>query len=196
MIYFLLLQTSEFICKPTYILYYSFSSGFSAMNKRRVVFVSHCLLNQFIRPPEAGRYPLVTKELLSLFAENEIGIIQLPCPAMETNGFVKGVLTKESLDTKNYRGYCQRLSENMLNQIEAYLKRDYNVIGILGVEFSPTCGVHQIENGRKNTPGKGILIEELEKQMQKKNFQVPIIGINLNNVYSSVEKLQSLIKFS
>ena len=166
------------------------------MDKKRVVFVSHCLLNQTIRPMEAGRYPLVTRELLELFAQNEIGIVQLPCPQMENMGIIKKVVTKEALDTKNYRVYCQKLSENLLNQVETYLKGNYSVIGILGVEFSPTCGVHQIENGRKNTPGKGILVEELEKQMQRKNFQVPIIGINLNNVYSSVEKLQSLIKFS
>lgn len=166
------------------------------MGKKRVVFISHCLLNQAIRPIESGRYPTVTKELLELFAENEIGIVQLPCPQMESNGIVKKVMTKEALDTKNYRVYCQKLSTNLLSSVEKYLKESYNVIGILGVEFSPSCGVHQIENGRKNTPGKGILIEELEKQMQKKNFQVPVIGINMNNAYSSIEKLQALIKFS
>ena len=166
------------------------------MDKKRVVFASHCLLNQAIRPAEAGRYPLVTKELLELFSQHEIGLIQLPCPQMEANGFNKKVVTKEALDTKNYRSYCQKLATSLLIQVEKYLKEDYSVVGILGVEFSASCGVHQIENGRKNTPGKGILVEEIEKQMQKKNFQVPIIGINLNNVYSSVEKLQSLIKFS
>jgi len=165
------------------------------MDKKRVVFVSHCLLNQMVRSAESGRYPLVTKELFEVFIENEIGIVQLPCPLMEANGFAKNKTSKDSLDTKKYRSYCQRLSEDMLKQIEAYLKQNYSVIGVLGVEFSASCGVHQIENGRKNAPGKGILLEELEKQMQKKNFQVPIIGINLNNIYSSIEKLQSLVKF-
>jgi hypothetical protein len=64
------------------------------------------------------------------------------------------------------------------------------------VELSSTCGVHQVQNGRKNVPGKGILMEEIEKEMQKKNFQVPIIGVNLDNIFSSIEKVQSLLKFS
>jgi predicted secreted protein len=166
------------------------------MDKKRVVFVSHCLLNQAIRPSEDGRYPNVTKELFTLFAEHEIGIVQLPCPRMESNDFTKKLVTKENVDNKKYRTYCQKLSENMLKQVEMYLKQNYSVIGILGVEFSASCAVHQIKNGGKNSPGKGVLLEELEKTMQKKNFQVPIIGINLNNIYSSIEKLQSLINFT
>jgi len=31
--------------------------------------------------------------------------------------------------------------------------------------------------------------------MHKKNYQVPIIGIDLNNVYSSVEKIHQLLKY-
>jgi len=87
------------------------------------------------------------------------------------------------------------MSISIIKQIEKYLKEDYNVVGIVGVEFSPTCAVHRVNNGRKNVPGKGILIEELETKMQKKNFQVPIIGVNLNNVYSSIDKIQSMLKF-
>ena len=166
------------------------------MDKKRVVFVSHCLLNQAIRSAENGRYPNVTKELLELFAEHEIGIVQLPCPRIESNEFSKKLMTKENGDNKKYRIYCQKLSENMLKQIEMYLKENYGVIGILGVEFSNSCAVHQIKNGGKNSPGKGVLLEELEKSMQRKNFQVPILGINLNNIYTSIEKLQSLITFT
>jgi len=164
--------------------------------QKRVVFVSHCLLNQVCRPAESRRYPNVTKELLELFTEAGIGIVQLPCPEIEVIGINRKPKTKQALDTNGYRSYCQKVSSLLLQQVEKYLKENYAVIGILGVEFSPTCGVHQIENGRKNVPGKGILMEEIEKEMQKKNFQVPIIGVNLNNVYSSIEKIQSLIKFS
>ena len=76
------------------------------------------------------------------------------------------------------------------------MEKNYKILGILGVEQSSTCGVYQIQNGRRSVPGKGIFIEELEKEMEKKNFQVPIIGVNLNNIFSSLEKVQSLLKFS
>lgn len=165
---------------------------------KKVIFVSHCLLNQNVRPLGTEKYPGNIKGLLELLAEAGIGIVQLPCPQLEFNGggLTRRVKNKDVYDTKGYRKYCQKTSHNLLKQIEKYLKEDYNVIGILGVEFSSTCGVHQVENGRKKSPGKGILIEELENAMQKKNFQVPIIGINMNNMFSSMEKVQSLLKFS
>jgi predicted secreted protein len=164
---------------------------------KKVIFVSHCLLNQNVRAAERERFPGSFKDILELFAESGIGIIQLPCPQLEFNGGLdRKVKTKSSCESNGYRNQCHRLSINLISQVENYLKNNYHVVGILGVELSSTCGVHQIQNGRKNVPGKGILMEEIEKEMQKKNFQVPIIGVNLDNIFSSIEKVQSLLKFS
>jgi predicted secreted protein len=147
-------------------------------------------------PIGVEKYPGVVKDLLELFAEAGIGIVQLPCPQMEFEGLNRRVKSKDSYDTNGFRSVCKKISSRIIEEVEKYLKEDYKVIGILGVEASSTCGVHQVRNGNRNVPGKGILIEEIENMMQKKNFQVPIIGINLNNVYSSLEKVQSLLKFS
>jgi len=164
---------------------------------KKVVFVSHCLLNQNVRPAGSEKYPGAVKDLLELFAEAGIGIVQLPCPHIEFNeGLNRKLKPKTSYETNGYLECCQRISSQLIEDIEKYLREDYSVVAIIGVELSSTCGVHQVENGRRNVPGKGILIEEIEKNMQKKNFQVPIIGINLNNIYSSIERVQSLLKFS
>ena len=168
------------------------------MNRsKRVVFVSHCLLNQNTRAINQEKYPGVVKDVMELFLEAGIGVVQLPCPQIEHNG--GGIKRKfrpsKVLKENGYRTECKKMSTSIIKQIEKYLKEDYNVVGIVGVEFSPTCAVHQVNNGKKNVPGRGIFIEELESKMQKKNFQVPIIGVNLNNIYSSTEKIQSLLKF-
>ena len=164
---------------------------------KKVVFVSHCLLNQNARAIGRERFQGSFKDLLELFAASGVGIIQLPCPQLEFNdGLNRKLKTKASYESNGYRDQCHKLSVELISQIENYLRKNYEVIGILGVELSRSCGVHQILNGRKNVPGKGILIEELEMEMQKKNFQVPIIGINLNNIYSSIEKVQALLKFT
>lgn len=139
------------------------------------------------------RAPGVVKELMELIAEAGIGIVQLPDPELEYFGLDRPHKDKAALDSKTYRAACRRHACQILKQVEMYLKKNYNVVGILGVEFSPTWAVHQIQNGSRSVPGKGILIEELENEMRKKRFQVPIIGINLNNIFSSSEKLQALI---
>jgi predicted secreted protein len=164
---------------------------------KKIVFVSHCLLNQNARPLGGEKYPGVVKDILELFAESGVGVIQLPCPQLEFNeGLNRKSKPKASFDTNGFRTQCKKMSSSLIEQIENYLRKNYSVIGILGVELSSVCGVHQIQNGRRDVPGKGILIEEIEKEMQKKNFQVPIIGVNLNNIFSSIERLQSLLKFS
>ncbi len=161
-----------------------------------MAFVAHCLLNQNAMPAGKERAPGVVKEVLELLSEAGIGIVQLSDPESEIFGLDRKHKTKEALDNKKYRAVCKKHAGEILELIETYMEKKYHIVGILGIEFSPTWAVHQIENGNRNVPGKGILIEELEEEMRKKRFQVPIIGVNLNNMYSSAEKIQSMINYS
>ena len=160
------------------------------MDEKKVIFVPHCILNQSIRN-ESG----TTKQLLNIFAESEIGIIQLPCPEVEFDGLNREIKAKEFYNSK-YRKHCEELSIKILKDVKRYLDSNYKVLGILGIELSPTCGVYRIRTKKKISPGKGILIEEIEKEMRKNNFQVPIISVNLNNIFSSLEKINLLLKNS
>ncbi|MFH0798177.1 MAG: hypothetical protein V1906_02075 [Candidatus Woesearchaeota archaeon] len=149
------------------------------MGQRKVVFVPHCILNQSIRENQSDS----VKEIVKMFADSNVGIVQLPCPKAESNG-------------KSYRECCKRISSKTLGDVKEYLRKDCKVLGILGVEFSSTCGVYRIGSGKKTVPGKGVFIEELEKGMRKENFQVPIISVNTSNVFSALEKLSAMIKNS
>ncbi len=160
---------------------------------RKLVFVAHPILNQNSMPIGKEKAAGAVKEVVEILAENGVGIIQLPCPEQEYLGIDRKPKNKEALDNKIFRALCKKYALQTLSQIEAYMKKNYQILAILGVEFSPTYGVHQIENGTRNTPGKGIFIEELEEEMRKKRFQIPIVGVNLNNALSSAEKLQGLV---
>jgi predicted secreted protein len=155
------------------------------MNK--VVFVPHCVLNPALRSGSTQ-----VKEVIKLFAESGIGIVQLPCPEIEYNG----KLARGTRCSKKYRDYCKKISTKVLKDIKNYIKADYKVLGILGVEFSNTCGVYHIQKGSKSMPGKGVFMKELESGMQKENFQVPILATNFGNMFSTIEKMSLLIKNS
>jgi len=157
------------------------------MNEK-LIFVSHCILNQSIRNKKFSK----VKELVKLFTESDVGIVQLPCPKIDCNG----IFVRNENNIRIYKKYCKKISAFIVNTIKKYLDANFEVIGILGVEFSPICGVHKINNGKKNVYGKGILIEEIESEMQKKNFQVPVISTNLNNIFSTLEKIDLLLKNS
>lgn len=164
---------------------------------KKVVFVPHCILNQNVRAVGKEKSNGTIKEIVNFFAEAEVGIVQLPCPEVEFDGGLDRQLkTKENYNNEVYRNCCREISLKVLKEVRNYLDKEYKVVGILGVEFSPTCAVYRIENGKKILPGKGILMEELEKEMQKENFQVPIIAVNLNNIFSTLEKLSLLLKNS
>lgn len=155
--------------------------------EKKVVFVSHCILNQNVRDKKFSG----TKDLIELFTGSDVGIIQLPCPEVESNRVLNNKINEEC---GNYREYCREISVKILKTIRKYLDAEFKVVGILGIEFSPICGVHRINNGKKVVPGKGILIEELENEMQKQRFQVPIIATNLNNIFPTLERVDLLLK--
>jgi predicted secreted protein len=163
---------------------------------RKVVFISHCILNQNVRANGKERSSGSIKEIVKIFADAEVGIVQLPCPEMEYDGGLNREFRSKETYGKTYRKCCRNLSLKILKDIKSYLDRDYKVLGILGVEFSPTCGVYRLESSKRIIPGRGILTEELEKGMQNGNFQVPIISVNTNNLFSTLERLSILIKNS
>lgn len=162
---------------------------------KKVVFVSHPILNQNTMPKGTSKASGVVKEVIDVISEAGIGIIQLPCPETEYVGLDRKTKTKDAMDNKKYRKHCQKMAKAILKQAELYKAKKYSIVGILGVERSPTWAVHQLQNGHRNVPGKGILIEEIENAMRKKNFQIPIVGVDLNNLFSSVEKVQSMVSF-
>lgn len=157
------------------------------MNEK-IVFVSHCILNQNIRNEKFYK----VKELVNLLTESNVGLVQLPCPKIDCN---EDFIINEN-NTRIYKSYCKKISGFIVNTIKKYLDSNFEVIGILGVEFSPICGVYKINNGKKNVFGKGVLIKEIEREMQKRNFQVPIISTDLNNIFSTLEKIDVLLKNS
>jgi len=161
---------------------------------KKVVFVSHALLNQNSMPKGRGKYPGVVNDLIELLTESGVGLVQLPCPELSFGAPLgRKSKTKDTMDTKPFRKHCKGMATNLMDQIEKYQKAKYKVVGVLGLEHSPIEAVHQVENKNRIVPGKGILTEEIEDEMRKRRFQVPIVGVNINNIYSSLERVQSML---
>ncbi|WP_291570153.1 CD3072 family TudS-related putative desulfidase [Clostridium sp. UBA4548] len=157
------------------------------MNRgKNLVLVSHCLLNQnSVVPPLArakGAFP-IAKGLI----EEGIGILQLPCPEFKFLGPERKPMSKEEYDSKEYRELCKNLFKPVLEDIKIYLKSGYNLLGILGINESPTCSI---------TKERGIFMEEILEALEKENikinyFEIPTTyteGEDYNELYSSLRK--------
>lgn len=130
---------------------------------RRVVLVSHCVLNENARYlGGAGRAGCV-REILDAAADTGLGLVQMPCPEQRAWG---GVAKRRLLRIYGARwlrprwvrrmllppavGYTRwvyrRLAREVTRQIADHQASGVDVVAIVAVDGSPSCGLHRTLN--------------------------------------------------
>jgi predicted secreted protein len=151
-----------------------FGMPFSDSRGNRVVFVCHCLLNANAKVDGLARYAACHASVMQALTESGCGLVQLPCPEFLHMGPRRWWQSKGQYDTPAYRRHCAALAEAVVDQAVMYASAGVEIVGLLGVEGSPCCGVRQIYDhpdwgGRPCEPdvaaakrsGRGIWIDEL-----------------------------------
>lgn len=125
---------------------------------RRVVLVSHCLLNENTRYAGGATRPGAVAEVIEELIAAGVGIHQLPCPERLAWG---GVLKPHSLRLYHSKGgpiYAvrgallsafvwwtnlryRRLARQVARDVADYHQAGITVVGIVGIGASPSCGV-------------------------------------------------------
>jgi hypothetical protein len=188
----------------------------------RVVFVSHCLLNENTRYLGGAFRPGVVREVVDPCVKDGIGICQMRCPEQLAWG---GVLKRRLLilygrprlgpairplspvlityTALRYR----RLAARVARQIADYQKGGFEVVGVVGVDASPTCGVtttidlnasldaivgcplNRLDRGFMNDtvvngsarPGRGLFISALSDALARQGRRVPLLRHDLRS---------------
>lgn len=125
---------------------------------KKVIFLSHCLLNENTRYLGGACRRAGINELIDYLQEQGIGIIQMQCPEQKTWG---GVLKKEMLQGygikgtwlnnfrkpylkyfiwKTKRSYSSQ-AKAVVSEINDYIDSGFEVAGIIGIKGSPSCGL-------------------------------------------------------
>ncbi len=121
------------------------------MKNKKIVCISHCIINQnsVVDGLEraVGAFPIA-----NLLLEKGVGVIQLPCPELLFNGIRRQPMRHEQYNNEDYRMHCKHLLKPYIEQIRQYLYNEYTLLGIIGIQGSPTCSI---------TGKRGILMEEL-----------------------------------
>ena len=179
----------------------------------RVVFVSHCLLNQNTRYPGGAFRAGAVVEIVEPFLRDGVGICQMRCPEQAAWGGVgKRQLVRfwgrpllrplAKLGLGTFLGYTRlryrRLARHVAAEIADYRANGAEVIAVVGVGTSPSCGVattmdmaaalgpvagcpfgrldRQVVNDALASaarPGPGIFIEELGRALSRRGLTVP-----------------------
>lgn len=113
------------------------------MNRsRKILITCHCVLNA-----NAKVYPLasaggVFTDAVSESIRDGIGLFQLPCPEVSYLGLDRWGMTRKQYDHPNFRNHCREILKYPMIQIEAFLKTGYRVVGLIGMDGSPNCGLN------------------------------------------------------
>ena len=186
----------------------------------RVVFLSHCLLNENVRYPGGAFDACCVRDVVAACMRAGIGMVQLPCPEQEAWGGVTkpwmfcghalaGPLRRAepaavALLLRRTRHVFRRLAKSVAATIEDYLASAYSVVGVVGVDGSPSCGVtvtmdaaataHELSTRerpewtaarmnalvrRHSLPGAGMFVAELRAELERRRLPVPFVAHDL-----------------
>lgn len=153
--------------------------------------MAHCLLNVNSKVYGLALYEGVHQETVSRYMEAGTGIIQLPCPEMSFIGLKRWGMSKNQYDTINYRNHCKEILIPIVEQLQEYKANGYEIEAIVGVDGSPSCGIHfhsagytggMVDKAQNQelheAAGQGVFMEELTRLLTEKNLQIIYQAIN------------------
>ena len=187
---------------------------------KKVVFLSHCILNENTRYLGGACRECCVSEIIIKCIKNNVGIIQMPCPEQHAWGGVYKRLLLIAYCSKDTLFYSMRflvmplllcstrliywwIARRIAYQVEDYLSSGFTVLGVIGIDGSPSCGVNKTLDIRKAfdqvahmeinsitaekvnkaieclVAGTGIFTHALQKQLKNRKIHVPYIAHDL-----------------
>jgi predicted secreted protein len=179
---------------------------FEDRRSKRVIFVSHCILNQNAKIDACARYPGVMNEVLEVIQAAGCGIVQLECPELMHLGLDRQADPEEprSIESEDTRVAelmqrpfaricCREIADRAAYQVEQYLCHGFTVAGVLGIDGSPTCGVERGWSAGRETAGPGVLTRELIDACAQRRLSIPIRGIRAANPQEAVAVVRGML---
>ena len=163
---------------------------FTDCRSKRVLFAAHCLLNQNAISDGTADYPAAHADLVRLLLDAEVGIAQMPCPELCCLGLDRGdprggerPVTAENTRIRREMGRpeaarrMEELVRQVVWQIGQYRRNGFQVLGVVGMDRSPCCGVNTTSDRDQEVPGQGVFAAALQDALRAEGLAVPFVGI-------------------
>jgi predicted secreted protein len=152
------------------------------MPNKLIILLSHCLLNQATRAEETITIS-ATEELLRLFSHYLIHLEQLPCPEFLFMGKRKKRTKDEWEKIPGFKKFCGELANQIKEGVKRFGRKE--AFPLVTIARSPCCSSREVHLGKRVFPGKGILVEELEKRMK-----LEFLEFDFRRIDESIERLK------
>jgi predicted secreted protein len=124
----------------------------------RIVFVSHCILNQNAKVRGIATYPGTFRPVVDLLVSSGVGIVQMPCPEMTYLGATRWGHVRSQYDSPFFRQHCRAIAESMLDQATEYMRNGYQVLAFVMIDGSPACGLSKTPQPADPEEGWGGMV--------------------------------------
>ena len=184
---------------------------------QKILFVAHCLLNtasKVAREPREGarQEEELRIAVLKKAIDQGVQLVQLPCPEFTLYGACRWGHVREQFDNTFFRAHSRNILEPIIREIQEYLAhpRRFEVLGIVGIDGSPSCGVSYTCRGAwggelsrradlqevistvQRAEGSGVFMEVLNELLHEANIELPLVGL----FAPERERVLSLLDFS
>lgn len=179
---------------------------FDDARSRKIVLLAHCLVNQNSISDGTADFPSQFREIIDLIMDNRVGIIQLPCPELLCLGLDRGdpgggarKLLKENSRIRSLMESgrpAEKMREQarlIAGQVEEYRKHGFEVIGIIGINRSPSCGLETTTRGNAEAPGWGVFMDILIGELEAKGISLPAVGVKTSEPDESLLKVKRIL---
>jgi predicted secreted protein len=160
---------------------------------KKVILTAHCILNQNARHVDCADFPAMMKPLLEALQADEIGIVQLPCPELMALGLGRDRdvppldTIREALELPEAHARLKPLIDQVVHQIKEYQFQGFQIVGVLGKNGSPSCGVETTSVKSGQAPGQGVFIRLLRDRLKAEGLDIGIKGVDDHRQEEAVE---------
>lgn len=169
------------------------------MNRsKNYVFLSHCILAQAARAKGLAKYhPAAVKPVIQFCLDNDINMVQMPCPETRcaAGGVGRDPHGKKWYEDNGLRETCSSLAIDQAVYMKQLIEGGFNILAVIGIEFSPACAPEYLNRGPVVIKDQGIFIEELKEEITKLELNIKFMGVNMRWHKKLERDLRDLIPY-
>jgi len=173
---------------------------------RRIILICQCLVNPYCRVHILGQNFPLSLELMDYLLRKKVGVIQYPCPETTAMGLMRNPQGRQQYDSIFFRDHCKELLKVPMLMVREFIKNNYRLCCFIGLENSPTCGIHwgrhKVNRYGTESPNPdekpspddpvlmGIMAEILSEELNLENIQTPFLEFPAQSQVGSEKRTQ------
>ena len=104
---------------------------------------------------------------------------------------VENTRIRAALGAPEAAARLDRLVDHVMLQIQEYRRHGFTIVGIVGVNRSPSCGVDTTSDHDRELPGQGVFLTRLTAALDAAGLSIPVVGVKCTP--EAAEKIRSIL---